>query len=99
MRARAYAWAPGLAALILMAGGASPAFAQKRARELDRIHVLVVIDTAEETPGFPADRYTLKVLEGDNLMPDQIVDYYRDLKTGPNEGLVFFYSGHGATFR
>jgi hypothetical protein len=105
-------------ALILAASGASPAFAQKRAKELDRIHVLVVVDTAEENPvfreggrsdranwekllreGVPADRYTLKVLEGDNLQPNQIVDYFRDLKTGPNEGLVFFYTGHGATFR
>src|SRR6058998_1048554 len=41
-------------------------------------------------------RYTLDVLSGDDATVDNVVKYYRDLKTSPSEALVFFYSGHGA---
>jgi len=44
----------------------------------------------------PEGRYTLKVLRGEEATASRILNYYRDLKTGPGEGLVFFYGGHGA---
>jgi hypothetical protein len=119
MKARAYRWTTGLAALIVATTGAgSPARAQERARELDRLHVLFVGDTADARKGFqdgvladratverafrlrvPADRLTFTALVGADGKPDQVVDYYRNLKSGPNDGLVFYFSGHGGTFR
>jgi hypothetical protein len=43
------------------------------------------------------DRYTLAILEGKDVRPERILAHYRKLRTGPKEGLVFFYGGHGAT--
>jgi hypothetical protein len=45
----------------------------------------------------PAERYTVDEMVGEDNTPDKIIGYYRHLKTGPNEGLVFYFSGHGAT--
>jgi hypothetical protein len=42
------------------------------------------------------DRYTLDVLTGADVTPENILDYYRHLKTEPNEALLFYYTGHGA---
>jgi hypothetical protein len=81
---------------------------------LDRIRVLIVIDTGDPNLRsavlkdrhnlkralkdlIPADRYTVDEMVGENNTPDKVIGYYRDLKTGPNEGLVFYFSGHGAT--
>jgi hypothetical protein len=44
-----------------------------------------------------AERVDLTRLDGDNATPDKIKDYYKNLKVGQNEGVVFFYAGHGAT--
>jgi hypothetical protein len=43
------------------------------------------------------DRYTLDVLQGPDATAARILAYYRELKTGPDEVLVCYYSGHGAT--
>jgi hypothetical protein len=40
-------------------------------------------------------RYTLDVLRGRDVAPGYVLRYYQDLKVGPNEALVFYYSGHG----
>jgi hypothetical protein len=45
------------------------------------------------------DRYTLDVLSGAEATPEYVLDYYRNLKVEPNETLLFYYSGHGATDR
>src|SRR5262249_19514344 len=42
-------------------------------------------------------RYTLDVLAGPRLTPDTVFNYYRNLRTGPNEALVFYGNAHGAT--
>lgn len=47
--------------------------------------------------GIPADRYTVDILEDKNAHPDKIIAYYSKLKTGPDEALLFCYSGHGGT--
>lgn len=44
----------------------------------------------------PADRYRLTVLEGKKATARQILTYYRNLRTAPGEGLLFYYAGHGA---
>ena len=40
----------------------------------------------------------LRVLSGPDVRPDVIVDYFRNVPVGPNDVLLFYYSGHGATF-
>jgi membrane-associated protease RseP (regulator of RpoE activity) len=44
-----------------------------------------------------ANRVDLTRLDGDNATPQKIVDYFKNLTVGQNEGVVFFYAGHGAT--
>ena len=38
------------------------------------------------------------MLTGPDVRPDVIVDYFRNVPVGPNDALLFYYSGHGATF-
>jgi hypothetical protein len=48
--------------------------------------------------GIPAARRDEPVvLKGKAVTRERILAYYRDLKTGPDEALLFFYGGHGAT--
>jgi len=42
-------------------------------------------------------RCTLKTLSGPDVTPDNVLAYYRTLKTGPSDGLLFYYTGHGQT--
>src|SRR5262245_1782825 len=42
-------------------------------------------------------RYTITLLAGKEVTPENILDHYRKLRTGPEEALVFYYSGHGGT--
>ena len=83
----------------------------KKTEDLERIHILMVIDSDsnlgegvvvdkkrmlmmwERT--IPEKRYTLKILEGGAATKKNILKYYTDLKVGPNEGVVFYYAGHG----
>jgi hypothetical protein len=44
----------------------------------------------------PADRRQVTVLEDEKATKEKILDYYKNLQVGANEGLVFFYAGHGA---
>lgn len=41
------------------------------------------------------DRYTLDTLQGKSALRSKVLAYYRDLKTGPNEVLLCYFSGHG----
>lgn len=43
-----------------------------------------------------AGRYTIDVIAGNDVAPERVLAYYRDLKVAANEALVFYYSGHGA---
>jgi hypothetical protein len=38
----------------------------------------------------------IKVLEGDKANRQEVLAYYQNLQVAPNEGLVFYYAGHGA---
>jgi hypothetical protein len=42
-------------------------------------------------------RYTLDVLSGPRLTPDTVLNYYRNLRSAPDEALVFFGNAHGGT--
>jgi hypothetical protein len=44
----------------------------------------------------PASRYQLTVLTGDKVSRTSILNYYKNLKVGPTDGLVFVYGGHAA---
>jgi hypothetical protein len=93
----------------------SAARAQKKAPELKKLHVLLVIDSNSNlgksvekdeemmvallSKGIPKNRYDLKALKGADATPASIMDYYQHLEVGPDEGLLFYYTGHGVTLR
>jgi hypothetical protein len=100
-----------LAALSVLACAAGPAGAAPK--ELTRLHALLVIDSNSNIKddvavdrrrmerllagGIPPDRLDLTTYAGDRATPENILQYYRNLKTGPLEVLLFFFAGHGAT--
>lgn len=104
-----------LAVTTVWATAPGTARAQKKEAQLEKIHVLLVIDTESDLTesvlkdkenmeelfrnNVPKNRYTIAVLEGKDVTPGNVVEYFRDLKIGPNEGLVFYYSGHAATWK
>jgi hypothetical protein len=47
----------------------------------------------------PAERLSVTTLEGRAVTRGNILGYYEALEVGPDEGLFFYYSGHGATDR
>jgi len=44
----------------------------------------------------PKDRYDLVVLSGESITAEQILAHYKNLKVSPDDGLLFYYSGHGS---
>lgn len=45
----------------------------------------------------PRERYKIdEILDGSRLNRTAVLKHYENLKTGPNEALLFFYAGHGA---
>lgn len=89
------------------------AIAETGPAELRRLHALLVIDTLsglgesvavdgnriEEMlrGGVPRDRLDLTLLTGKDVTSARILDYFHKLTAGPDEGLLFYYAGHGAT--
>jgi hypothetical protein len=51
--------------------------------------------------GIPQDRYTLTIFEGGDATPAKILEYYKDLKkkAKPDEGILFYVSCHGGTWK
>jgi hypothetical protein len=51
------------------------------------------------TAGFKGheDRLALTLLQGADATPAKVTAYYRDLKVGPTDTVLFYFSGHGAT--
>src|SRR5262249_49375021 len=45
----------------------------------------------------PAARITVDALEGPKVTRREILGHYQRLRTSPDEALLFFYGGHGAT--
>ncbi len=44
----------------------------------------------------PKDRYDLVTLAGESITADQVLAHYKQLKVEPDDGLLFYYSGHGS---
>jgi hypothetical protein len=102
-----------LLAAVALALTPSPAAAQARPEPLKRVRALLVIDTNSNLTAavkidrdnlvellrktIPPGSLELVVFEGDKVNPDDILSYYRNLETGPDECLFFYYTGHGAT--
>jgi hypothetical protein len=79
--------------------------------ELKTLRVLLVLDTSSNLAQsikhdsenmrivleehIPEGRRKIDVIDGKRVTRENILRYYRDLKTGPDEVLLFFYSGHG----
>lgn len=40
-------------------------------------------------------RFTVDVIDGDDVSPDAVRDYYRNLTIDPGDALFFYYAGHG----
>jgi hypothetical protein len=84
-----------------------------QAPELRRVRALLVIDTRSGLgesveldgrrmmsvlrTGLPKDRLDVTTLTGAKVSRATILSYYRNLATGPDEALLFYYAGHGAT--
>jgi len=79
--------------------------------ELTRVRALIVVDTnsnvrvceeqnlrnlyAALTAGIPRNRLEITVLSGEHATPQNVLRYYQNLQTGPNEAVLFYYGGHG----
>jgi hypothetical protein len=78
-----------------------------------RVDVLIVCDTDTKLAGIERDARAMRAVfeagiqdprllritnfTGPMVSPQQVFDYYRKVQVGPNDALVFFYTGHGAT--
>jgi hypothetical protein len=101
-----------LLALAGVAGQPS-ASAQPPAPDLKKLRVLLVIDSDSDigksvsidqasmegvlADGIPRDRYEVSVFSGAKANPREVLAYFRKVPKSPDEGLLFFYAGHGAT--
>jgi hypothetical protein len=99
-----------LLSLWLVAPPPRPVVARPPA-ELRKLHVLVVLDTAGELrkqlevdeirltrclrERIPRDRYELKLLKGKEVTRERILKACRELKAGPDDGVLFYYAGAG----
>jgi hypothetical protein len=96
--------------LSMMAG---PATLAGPPPELRKLHALLVVDTLNDLGesvkldgegmdrllfnNLPADRAEIRMLTGKDVNAAAILAYYRNLKVTPNDALLFYYAGHGAT--
>jgi hypothetical protein len=92
---------------VLACGGPAPA------QDGGRVFALLVLDTDAHIAGLERDgqgivsvlqkglggptRLNLDVLSGADVRPDAILTYYRTVRSSPNDVLLCYYSGHGAT--
>jgi hypothetical protein len=97
----------GLWFVVIACGGLASA------QDGGRVFALLVIDTDAQIAGLERDGEAmvsvlrqglggppllkLDVLNGEDVQPEAILNYYKNLPSGPNDALLFYYSGHGAT--
>lgn len=64
--------------------------------DLDRDRMKKVIQDTMSAHGYKEGaKYTIAVLDANRMTEKNVLDYYRQLKVGTNETLVFYYTGHG----
>jgi Caspase domain len=79
--------------------------------DLKKLHALLVIDSTSNLKNsvvhdlrniesilqcyIPERMCEITVLEGKDVTRQAILDYYRQVRTGPDETLLFYYAGHG----
>jgi caspase domain-containing protein len=99
--------------IILVLHSGAVAVAATGPAELRKLHALLVVDTLSGLgesvavdgnriedmlrSGVPRDRLDLTLLTGKDVTSARVLDYFQNLKAGPDDGLLFFYAGHGAT--
>jgi hypothetical protein len=87
---------------------------QIRAQDAGRVFALLAIDTDSQIAGIDEDGRSmtaaltsgfgnsgileLSVLAGAEVRPGAIVEYFRTVRSGPNDVLLFYYTGHGGMF-
>lgn len=85
-----------------------------RAQNEGRVFALLAVDTDSHIAGIEDDGkgmtavlqqgfgktqiLNLRVISKEDVRPDVIVNHFRDIRSGPNDVLLFYYTGHGATF-
>jgi caspase domain-containing protein len=63
---------------------------------LDGENMKALLEHAFRKQGLSADQhYTLDIFTGSQVTVKSVLDYYRNLDSGPNETFLFYYSGHG----
>ena len=84
-----------------------------KGQEPGRVFALLAIDTDSKIAGIEDDGramsaalasgfgstglLNLRVLDGVDVGPDAILNYFRNVRSGPNDVLLLYYTGHGAT--
>ncbi|MBA4186926.1 MAG: hypothetical protein C0467_02805 [Planctomycetaceae bacterium] len=86
---------------------------EAKAKEINRLKVLLVLDSSDPAlakgvqrdgrnftnllaSSIPKDRYELVTIAGESITADQVLTHYKNLKVEPDDGLLFYYSGHGS---
>src|SRR5438128_7930348 len=63
---------------------------------LDGENIKALFEHAFHKQGLvPGRQYTIDMFTGHQVTVKSVLDYYRNLDAGPNDTLVFYYSGHG----
>lgn len=104
---------PMIAAIVLSSGWFGIAWAEIAPSDLRKLYALIIVDTLSGLgesvsvdgdrvfdllrSGVPRDRLDVTVLTGKDVTANRIREYYRDVKCGSTDGLLFYYAGHGAT--
>ncbi|WP_437206308.1 hypothetical protein [Planctomicrobium sp. SH664] len=57
----------------------------------DKINVVGTLEA-----GLPAGRRSIKVLEGDEATPENVIAALKNLQVDPADTILFYYAGHGA---
>src|SRR5262249_25534426 len=99
----------GAAALLAVAALACPNPAAAQGQELKKLHALLVIDTNAKVIGesvrvdlgtmrdllglLPKDKVEITVLQGADVAPTRVLDYFKRLQTGSDEAILCYYAG------
>src|SRR3990167_2859748 len=81
----------------LLAVDSLDSLADRLGLDLDGKHMADVIRWAMKEKGFaegPGGRFTIKLVDGREFSEKVVLDYFRKLRPGPKDTLVFYFTGH-----